>query len=219
MPTARPTITGITTVGLLAAHERRMETANDQDAPFEIPHLPSQSELLAEQAQAVISQAITAAVETVERELYADIRSRVAAILAESTDPAAIKALAAMHTEYRLDDDGKPHWTMPKEADPLTDDMGSSLAQLVAIGLANRAGIGVRWLVQHAREDRYDNSPEYASTGPASWADIGAVLGITPQAAAKRFGKDHESSYAVKHCDPVYRALTPVLDTAIRKRM
>nr|MDT0523395.1 hypothetical protein [Streptomyces sp. DSM 41633] len=91
-------------------------------------------------------------------------------------------------------------------------DMGSTFAQLLAIGLANRAGLGVRWLVQRAREVDDEIDP---GRGAARWADIGAVLRITPQAAAKRFGGDG----SISACGPICEALEPVLESAVRKRI
>lgn len=216
MPTARPTSAGTAAAGLLALHELRTRMDNDRqeasEAPFWLAR-QSQSDLLSEQVETVFAHALSAASEVVAYELYRDIRSGVAALLAESTEPAAVEALARMTTRWTVVDDELCRTNeLEVDVDPDTDDMGSTFAQLLAIGLANRAGIGVRWLVQRAREvdDWADNGKD-----AARWADIGAVLGITPQAAAKRFG-DNQS---ISPRGPIEAALAPVLADAMRKRL
>ncbi len=218
MPTSRPTSGGTAAANLLAQHELRIHMENERelasDAPFFTP-IQSQSDLLAERLQAVLQRALSAADDVVEYELYNSIRSGVVALLKESSEPAAIKALAGMMTTHTSvkDDDVCVHAELDAEADPAYDDMGSTFAQLLAIGLANRAGIGVRWLVARARED--DDSNPANGKSAARWADIGTVLCITPQAAAKRFGNDHTTSTS----DAVWKSLETVLADTLQKRI
>ncbi|MEN4476182.1 hypothetical protein [Mycolicibacterium cosmeticum] len=216
MPTALPTGTGTAAAGLLAAHELRVRMSEDRaqssDPAFWLPE-KSESERLSEQVQAVIGKAIDAAAEVVERELYRGIRDGVAALLAASSEPAATDALARMTVRWTVVDGELCRVDQIEEdVDPGADDMGSTFAQLLAIGLANRAGLGVRWLVRRAREVDDEIDP---GSGAARWADIGAVLRITPQAAAKRFGGD----VSISACGPVREALAPVLESTVRKRI
>ncbi|WP_166908154.1 hypothetical protein [Mycobacterium sp. DL440] len=216
MPTALPSSSGTAAAGLLAAHELRVRMAEDRaqssDPACWLPE-QSQCDLLARQVQAVIDRAIDAATEVVERELYRGIRAGVAALLAQSSEPAATDALARMTVRWTVVDGELCRVDeLEEDVDPGADDMGSTFAQLLAIGLANRAGLGVRWLVQRAREVDDEIDP---GRGAARWADIGAVLRITPQAAAKRFGGDG----SISACGPICEALEPVLESAVRKRI
>ncbi|MEX7469089.1 hypothetical protein AB4Z39_05180 [Mycobacterium adipatum] len=223
MPTSRPTSFGTAAAGLLAQHELHIRMKNERelasDAPFFVS-IQSQSDLLSERLQTVLEHALSAAVRVVEYELYDSVRSGVIALLKESSEPVAIEALASMMTTRTSLKDGecRVHAELDAEADPDDDDMGSAFAQLLAIGLANRAGIGVRWLVARAREVDWEDP---ASDDPASgksaarWADIATVLRITPQAAAKRFGNDHTKSTS----DAVWEALETVLADTLQKRI
>lgn len=216
MPTALPSSAGTAAAGLLAAHELRVRMAEDRapssDPAFWLPE-QSQCDLLARQVRAVIDRAIDAATEVVERELYRGIRAGVAVLLAQSSEPAATDALARMTVRWTVVDGELCRVDeLEEDVDPGADDMGGTFAQLLAIGLANRAGLGVRWLVQRAREVDDEIDPGRAA---ARWADIGAVLRITPQAAAKRFGSDG----SISACGPIREALEPVLESAVRKRI
>lgn len=216
MPTALPTGTGTAAAGLLAAHELRVRISEDRaqasDPDYWLPQI-SESDRLSTQVQAVIDRAIDAAAEVAERELYRAIRAGVAALLAESSEPAATDALARMTVRWTVVDGELCRVDeLEEDVDPGADDMGSTFAQLLAIGLANRAGLGVRWLVQRAREVDDEIDP---GRGAARWADIGAVLRITPQAAAKRFGGEGSLSA----CGPIREALAPALESAVRKRI
>lgn len=145
-----------------------------------------------------VGTAANAILESVNNQASSDLSVAIHEKTTALANQAATAVIAALRNEVHTRATEIVKSASPTDTGEWTVD--SAVIRLVAIGIAANCGISVHWLVQQARDRG------------TRWADIGAVLGITPQAAAKRFANTRQPAE-----DVIASSLESALNAVISK--
>ena len=138
----------------------------------------------------ILREEFARARESAGHRIYNALRTAVSDLLHETPqDPFAVAALDALDSgsgSIHQCPDGPFRCVLEEEE--YFYGFGSVINQLLAIGLASRTDLKLPWLVQNVVDpEGFNSGPD---DQPATWADIGAVLGMAGASAQEMFGLD-----------------------------